>query len=431
MLFSSTNQKVAPVSFRHAVLSGLAEDGGLYVPVSLSPLPSAVLDQIHSLTFQEISHLVAMRFLGDDIPERHVRRMVEATLTFNVPLVRLDDDIYSLELFHGPTYSFKDFGARFMARVLSYFNRSDGDELTILTATSGDTGSAVAHGFFGVEGVSVVLLYPRGKVSELQEMQMTTLGGNITALEIEGTFDDCQRLAKMAFQDPELNLKLRLTSANSINISRLIAQMFYYFYAVSQFDSTPIPLVFAVPSGNFGNLTAGIYARHMGLPVSQFVAATNANEVIPEYLETGRFQPRPSISTISNAMDVGNPSNFARMLAIYESMGNMRKEVWGASFTDEETMQAMKSVFEEFGYVMDPHGAVAYLGLRSHLSQTTEKATGIFLETAHPAKFHETVRQAIGHEISIPLDLAECLRKRKHTTVLHPDFGEFKSFLLS
>ncbi len=430
MLFTSTGQKIAPVSFREAVLTGLAKDGGLYVPEFIPKLPTSFFDRMPSLSFQDLSYEVAQPFLAGDISDRDIQQIIAESLTFDAPLVPLREGMYALELFHGPTFAFKDFGARFMARVLSHFNRDADCELTILVATSGDTGSAVAHGFYGVDGIRVVLLYPQGKVSLLQEKQMTTLNGNVTALEIQGTFDDCQRLVKTAFQDSELNQKLRLSSANSINIARLIPQTFYYFQAVSRLNDAKTPVVFSVPCGNFGNLTAGIFAKRMGLPVSKFVAATNVNDMVPAFLKSGLFRPRPSIATVSNAMDVGNPSNFSRMLSIYTSVEKMRDEIWGVRFSDDQTKKGMKNVYEESGYILDPHGAVGYLGLNEYLLQNNLTAQGIFLETAHPAKFNETVREAIGHEIPIPPALGDCLTKPSKTTVLSSRFEDFKSFLL-
>lgn len=429
MLYASTNRKITPVTFGEAVLSGLAEDGGLFLPASIPELETSFVSNLRSLGLHEISYEVAHPFLAGEIPDKDLRQIIEDSFDFKVPLVSLENETYSLELFHGPTLAFKDFGARFMARVLSYFNRNADRPLTILVATSGDTGSAVAHGFFGIEGISVVLLYPQGKVSRLQEMQMTTLGGNVTALEVQGTFDDCQRLVKEAFQDNTLRPKRRLSSANSINIARLIPQSFYYFYAMSQLREASLPVVFSVPSGNFGNLTAGVLAKRMGLPISLFIAATNVNDIVPEYLESGLFEPRPSIRTISTAMDVGNPSNFVRLLAIYGSVEKMREEILGASFTDNQTRVAMADVYKQYGYILDPHGAIGYLGLKK--VGNARNVQGIFLETAHPAKFRETVAQAIGHEIPLPPALAECLNRTKQTTVIPPRFEELKAVLIS
>lgn len=428
MLYASTNQKIAPVTFGEAVMSGLAEDGGLFVPVSILKLQASFLSNLSSLTFHEICYEVARPFLASDVPDDELKRIVESSFDFKVPLVSLENKTYSLELFHAPTLAFKDFGARFMARVLSYLNRNADRPLTILVATSGDTGSAVAHGFFGIQGISVVLLYPQGKVSNLQEMQMTTLGGNVTALEVQGTFDDCQRLVKEAFRDHPLRQKRRLSSANSINIARLIPQSFYYFYAMSQLQDSNLPVVFSVPSGNFGNLTAGVFAKQMGLPISLFIAATNVNDVVPEYLESGLFKTRPSIPTISNAMDVGNPSNFARLISIYGNVEKMREEIVGASFTDDQTRVAMTNVYKQSGYILDPHGAIGYLGLKK--VRNGRNIQGIFLETAHPAKFRETVAEAIGHEIPLPPPLTECLNRKKQTQVIAPRFEELKALLL-
>ena len=366
------------------------------------------------------------------MPDAELKKIVDHTIQFDAPLVKLEKDVFALELFHGPTLAFKDFGARFMSQLLGYFASQQDREIIILVATSGDTGSAVANGFLGVPGTRVVVLYPSGKVSEIQEKQFTTLQQNVTALEVAGTFDDCQRLVKEAFLDAELRRKFFLTSANSINIARLIPQSFYYFYAYAQLKDKNRPVVFSVPSGNFGNITAGLLAKRMGLPIRRFVASTNINDIVPAYLKTGAFNPRPSSSTISNAMDVGNPSNFSRMLDLfngnYESLSG---EIKGYSFTDEETANAMRNVYASSNYILDPHGAVGYLGLKKYLDDSDENATGIFLETAHPSKFKEVVDETLGLGIDIHPTLKEFMKRQKETIKATMDFSAFKEFLLN
>ncbi|RMD74131.1 MAG: threonine synthase, partial [Bacteroidetes bacterium] len=363
------------------------------------------------------------------IPEADIRRIVRRALDFPAPVVSLDEDTHVLELWHGPSLAFKDFGARFMAALMSWFLEKRNQETVILVATSGDTGGAVAAGFFDTPGIHVVILYPSGKVSPLQEKQLTTLGKNIRALEIEGTFDDCQALVKQAFLDEALRRHIALSSANSINIARLIPQSFYYFEAYKQLMPVQKPVAFVVPSGNFGNLTAGLFAKRMGLPVVHFVAATNANDVVPEYLATGQFRPRPSIPTISNAMDVGNPSNFQRMLDLYGSTwNNLRKEVSGFAFDDEQTRQAIRTIHERYGYLMDPHGAVGFLAWQA-FRQIEPGMQGVILETAHPAKFLETMEATLGRPIDIPERLARLAHKEKKSTLLPPDYGRFKAWL--
>ncbi len=375
---------------------------------------------------------IAQHLLGDDLPIAELKRIVDHTIQFDAPLVKLEPAIFALELFHGPTLAFKDFGARFLSGLLGYFAQHQSKEVVILVATSGDTGSAVANGFLNVPGTRVIVLYPSGKVSEIQEKQFTTLGGNITALEIAGTFDDCQALVKSAFLDQELNQKLLLTSANSINIARLIPQSFYYFSAYASLQDQSKSLVFSVPSGNLGNLTAGLMAKRMGLPVKQFIAATNINDVVPAYLRTGLFSPKPSQQTISNAMDVGNPSNFYRMLDLYDrDFSRLSNDVVSYSFSDEETRQAMKEVFASKRYVLDPHGAVGYLGLKKQVGQNANQITGVFLETAHPGKFREVVEETIQQKLPLPERLEKFLMNEKVSTPLSRRFDEFKSFLLA
>ncbi len=424
MLFYSTGGKTAPTTFRHAVLGGLAPDGGLWMPTALPRLPGPFFERLPGLSLQEIGFEVASQFVEGGIPAGDLRDIIEDAIDFSAPLVPLSENMFVLELFHGPTLSFKDFGARFLARLTSHFLRESDRDALVLVATSGDTGSAVAHAFYRMSSIRVLLLYPSGKVSEIQEKQMTTLGENVTAVEVSGTFDDCQRLVKQAFGDEDISLRLHLLSANSINIARLIPQSFYYLYAYGHLPAST-PVVFSVPSGNFGNLTAGIFAKRMGLPVQRLIAATNANDVVPRYLSSGTFTPRPSLRTLSNAMDVGNPSNFARMMALYNSdVERMKKDISAYGFTDEETRFAMREIYQNHGYVCDPHSAVAYLGLK--MFQNTERAHGIFLATAHPAKF----RNVVDLEVEIPSRLKECLNKPKKSIRMENDFARLKDFLL-
>jgi threonine synthase len=430
MKYYSTNNKSHRVSLREAVLQGLAPDQGLYMPEQIHPMPNSFFDSIHSMPFQEIGMRVASQLLGDDLPPAELEKIVNHTIQFDAPLVEIEKDIYALELFHGPTLAFKDFGARFLSGLLGYFAKQQNREITILVATSGDTGSAVANAFLNVPGTHVVVLYPSGKVSDIQEKQFTTLGGNITALEVDGTFDDCQRLVKLAFLDEELKEKLFLTSANSINIARLIPQSFYYFRAYSQLKDKTKPVVFSVPSGNFGNLTAGLIAKRMGLPVHKFIAATNLNKVVPDFFETKIFKPVASVSTISNAMDVGNPSNFGRMLDLYQSdFEELSRDIVGFHYSDEQTIQAMKEAFKSKNYLLDPHGAVGYLGLTEYLKSNTH-SVGIFLETAHPVKFGEVVERAIDQTVEIPERLNSFLKKEKKSIRMSGLFEELKKFLL-
>jgi threonine synthase len=427
--FYSTNNPHQVVNLREAVLQGLSPDNGLYMPAQIPQLTRQVISSLPHLSFQEIGYAVANNLLEGELHHTELKKIVEQTIQFDAPLVPLDENVFALELFHGPTLAFKDFGARFLAGLLGYFAAEQQREITILVATSGDTGSAVANGFLNVPGTTVVVLYPKGKVSEIQEKQFTTLGGNITALEIEGTFDDCQRMVKEAFLDRDLQQKLFLTSANSINIARLIPQSFYYFYAWSRIK-TQLPVVFSVSSGNFGNLTAGLLAKRMGLPIHHFVASTNSNDVVPAYLNTGLFQPRASASTISNAMDVGNPSNFARMLDLFQqSHEQMTSEISGYHFSDDETKRAMQHVYHEFNYVLDPHGAVGYLGLKRY-QQECPGTTGIFLETAHPAKFKETVETVLSTSVEMPSGLLKFLSREKKTTQIKNHFEDLKNWLM-
>ncbi len=431
MKYYSTNLKAADATLEEAVVKGLASDRGLFMPREIKPLPQEFYEHIEELSFQEIAYRVADAFFGEDIPADTLKQIVYDTLSFDVPLVKVTDNIYSLELFHGPTLAFKDVGARFMARLLGYFIRKEGKkEVNVLVATSGDTGSAVANGFLGVEGIHVYVLYPKGKVSEIQEKQFTTLGRNITALEVDGTFDDCQALVKAAFMDRELNEHLQLTSANSINVARFLPQAFYYFYAYAQLKKAGrgANAVVCVPSGNFGNITAGLFGKRMGLPVSHFIAANNRNDIFYQYLQTGVYSPRPSIATIANAMDVGDPSNFARVLDLYRNSHEaICTDISGATYTDEQIADTMRRVWQEHHYLLDPHGACGYRALAEGL-QPGE--TGIFLETAHPAKFKDTVEKIIGESISIPAKLQAFMSGEKQSLPMSREFADFKKYLL-
>lgn len=429
MKLYSTKNKSSFVSLAKAVLKGLPDDNGLFMPEQIPQLPKEFIQNIKNYSFQEIAFIVCKTMFADTIPDEDLKEIVYESINFPAPLVKLDEQKYILELFHGPSLAFKDFGARFMARLMSYFDRGNDDELVILVATSGDTGGAVAAGFYKTPGIKVVILYPSGKVSHLQEQQLTTLGHNITALEIDGTFDDCQALVKKAFLDKELTSKIRLTSANSINIARLIPQSFYYFEAYKQLEN-PKNVVFCIPSGNFGNLTAGLFAAKMGLPVHKFIAATNANNVVPEYLEHGEYRPRASTRTISNAMDVGNPSNFARMEDLFGfTWNNMKQEIVGFSYNDEETEEGMKEVDSKYNYIIDPHGAVGYNALNEY-QQENEDTQGIILETAHPSKFLPDVERVLSKEIEVPERLAELRSRKKEVANMSIRFDEFKEYLL-
>lgn len=445
MKYYSTNKQENNVSLEDAVVKGLAIDKGLYMPDVIKALPQEFYDQIDTLSFQEIAYRVADAFFGEDVPADTLKQIVYDTLSFDVPLVKVTDNIFSLELFHGPTLAFKDVGGRFMARLLGYFIRKEGKrQLNVLVATSGDTGSAVANGFLGVAGIHVYVLYPKGKVSEIQEKQFTTLGQNITALEVDGTFDDCQALVKSAFMDRELNEHLQLTSANSINVARFLPQAFYYFYAYAQWvkqmkacfgEGEQLAAVLSrgpvvcVPSGNFGNITAGLFGKRMGLPVSRFIAANNRNDIFYQYLRTGIYTPRPSIATIANAMDVGDPSNFARVLDLYgHSHAAIAAEISGATYTDEQIADTMRCVWKEHQYLLDPHGACGYRALSEGL-QPGE--TGIFLETAHPAKFKDTVEGILGESISIPEKLQAFMRGEKQSIPMSKEFAAFKQYLMT
>lgn len=429
MRYYSTNKTAPKAGLRQAVIEGLAPDNGLYMPERIEKLPEDFLESIENKTFHEIARTVALAFFSEDIPAGDLARIVEETLSFDTPVIPVEGNIYALELFRGPTAAFKDVGARFMARMLAYFTGGLGQKITVLVATSGDTGSAVANGFLGVPGVDVVVLYPKGKVSELQEKQFTTLGQNITALEIDGTFDDCQRLVKTAFMDGDLKNRFMLTSANSINVARFLPQSFYYFHAYAQMKRTGKAdnLVVAVPSGNFGNLTAGLFARRMGLPIKRFIAANNRNDVFLEYLRTGVYSPRPSIETVANAMDVGDPSNFARIVDLYDcDTDAIRADISGYSYMDSRIRECIDRVYRSTGYILDPHGACGYMSLEESLR---EEETGLFLETAHPAKFGHTVEVATGQPVELPDSLRGFMERKKISVPLGPDYEGFRDWL--
>lgn len=434
MKYYSTNRQVAPVSLRTAVIKGLAADNGLFMPGSVQPFGDGFFEGIQHFSFQEIAFAVALRFFGDDIDRQHLHQIVNETLSFDCPVVPVKPGIWSLELFHGPTLAFKDVGARFMARMLRYFLKDNKTSVNVLVATSGDTGSAVANGFLGVEGINVFVLYPSGKVSDIQEKQFTTLGYNITAIEIDGTFDDCQRLVKLAFMDQDLNDRFLLTSANSINVARFLPQSFYYFNAYARLielgEMIGNELVFAVPSGNFGNLTAGLFAREMGLPVSRFIAANNENDVVYQYLQTGEYLPKSSVETLANAMDVGAPSNFARILDMYaHSHDKISSIMKGYRFSDEEITGIIRRVYKETGYLLDPHGACGFAALELDLSANQ---TGVFLETAHPAKFIDTMDKIVGEgKVALPEALQKFQQGKKEAVSMSSDFMDFRNWLVN
>lgn len=433
MNYYSTQHQAPLATLEKAVVKGLAEDRGLYMPERINPLPASFFEEIDRLTFHQIATRVAEAFFGEDIPADTLQQIVCDTLSFDVPAVRVTDRIYSLELFHGPTLAFKDVGARFMARLLGHYSNKAHDSrlVNVLVATSGDTGSAVANGFLGVEGVHVYVLYPKGKVSPIQECQFTTLGRNITALEVDGVFDDCQALVKSAFMDADLNVHMKLTSANSINVARFLPQSFYYFYAYAQMKALGLAdrLVVCVPSGNFGNICSALFGKRMGLPVHRFIAANNANDIFYQYLLTGQYSPRPSTQTIANAMDVGDPSNFARILDLYgHSHEAICNDISGATYSDSQIADTLRTCLQQTGYQLDPHGACGYRALQEGLR---EGETGIFLETAHPAKFKDTV-EAITHQpIAIPERLQAFMQGTKQSIAIGKDFDGFKSFLMN
>lgn len=445
MKYYSTNGQ-APISdLEKAVVKGLAEDRGLYMPEQIYKLPQVFFDNISDMKFQDIAYNVASNFFGEDVDEDALQDLVYDTLSFDCPVVKVKDNIYSLELFHGPTLAFKDVGARFMARLLQYFIRMSGSEgiaangtVNVLVATSGDTGSAVANGFLGVDGIHVYVLYPKGKVSPIQECQFTTLGKNITAIEVDGVFDDCQALVKSAFMDEELNKHMKLTSANSINVARFLPQAFYYFNAYARMKALGKAdnLVMCVPSGNFGNICSALFGHKMGLPLQRFIAANNANDIFYKYLQTGSYEPRPSVQTLANAMDVGDPSNFARIINLYSKNGELTPEethqsitslISGATYSDEQIRETMRQCYEETGYILDPHGACGYQALVDGLKPGE---IGVFCETAHPAKFKEKVDDILGIDVEIPERLAAFMRGEKQSVPMTKDFADFKAYLL-
>ena len=428
MKYYSTNNQNNRVAFDMAVRQGLAYDRGLYMPEAIPRLEEGFFAGLSDTTLPEIAIEILRPFVKDYINEDRLTAICQDAFDFELPLVELAEGLFALELYHGPTLAFKDFGARFMARILGELNKDGDHQNTILVATSGDTGSAVASGFYKVAHTKVVILYPKGKVSTLQEKQMTTLGENIQAIAIDGTFDDCQRLVKEAFLDQELSEQFGLTSANSINLARLLPQMLYYFYAVGQLKATGKPIVFSVPSGNYGNLTAGLIANKMGLPIDHFLAASNANKIVPEYLESGVFKPKPSIKTISNAMDVGDPSNFARMIDLFNGKHSaFLAKLTGYSYSDEETRQAVKKLYKEKGYIADPHGAIGYLALREYMAE--HDVVGVFLETAHPVKFREAVEPVISTQIPLPGALEDTMHKSVIATDCSPQYADFRAHL--
>lgn len=429
MKFYSTKNKSTKVDLKTAVLQSLPPDNGLYMPEQVDRLSDNFLKHINSMSFQDIAYEVSRQYLSEDFTGAEIIDMVVSAINFPAPVVSLSERIHVLELWHGPSLAFKDFGARFMATVMGRLVEGENNKLTILVATSGDTGGAVAAGFLGVDNVDVIILYPKGKVSPLQEKQLTTLGQNIKALEIDGTFDDCQALVKQAFLDAEINKEYMLSSANSINITRLIPQSFYYFESYKQLKDHKTPVNYCIPSGNFGNLTAGLLAKRMGLPLNKFIAATNANDIVPQYLDSGAYKPRPSVQTISNAMDVGNPSNFRRMEELYgHQWEDMKKDIVGYTYTDEQTAAAVKEIHDKYQYVMDPHGAVGYLAMEEYNLSHPEEQT-IILETAHPAKFLPVMNPILG-DIHVPERLAVLKDKEKVATSLDIKFESFKDYLL-
>ncbi|WP_242204733.1 threonine synthase [Aestuariivivens insulae] len=429
MNYYSLNKKAPNSTFKNAVIKGLAPDKGLYFPESIRPLPQSFFEAIDTLSNEDIAYETIKQFVLPEIPEAELKTIVKETLAFDFPVVTLNDNISTLELFHGPTMAFKDVGARFMARCLGYFNQNNNEEVTVLVATSGDTGGAVANGFLGVKGVNVVILYPSGKVSDIQEKQLTTLGQNIKALEVNGTFDDCQAMVKTAFLDETLTSQMQLTSANSINVARWLPQLFYFIFAYKQLHNKHKDIVFSVPSGNFGNICAGMMAQQLGLPVKHFVASNNANNVVTRYLISQLYEPKASVQTISNAMDVGAPSNFIRIEEIYKNQFNTLKDNLSSySFSDEETKTAMLEIYDNYNYVADPHGAVGYLGCKAHLKEHPE-AHCVFLETAHPTKFLDVVEEVIKEEQPLPEQIQAVMGKDK-VSVKIDTYEDLKDFLI-
>jgi threonine synthase len=430
MKYYSLNKQSPIVDFREATINGQAPDKGLYFPENIPQVKKELIENTADFSNEEIAFNVINPYVGDAIPEKDLQRIVAETVNFTIPLVRVTENISSLELFHGPTLAFKDIGARFMSRCLGYFVKDNNKKVTVLVATSGDTGGAVANGFYNVEGVDVVILYPSGKVSSVQEQQLTTLGKNIRAIEVDGNFDDCQQLVKQAFTDADINQKLFLTSANSINVARWLPQQFYYFFAWKQWADKKNPPVISVPSGNFGNICAGILAHISGLPVKHFIAACNANNTVPEFLRTENYQPKKAIATISNAMDVGNPSNFVRILELFhQQLGDLKKIFSSYSINDADTKAAIKEVYSTYHYLPDPHGAVGYIALKKYLSEHPGSA-GMFLETAHPVKFYDVVEPIIHEKVPVPDSVAAILNNKKHAVKMGTAYSEFKAYLL-
>jgi threonine synthase len=430
MKFYSLNKVAEDVSFKDAVIKGIAPDRGLYFPREINPLPSTFYENIESLTDHEIAFKTIEQFVRESIPENKLKEIINNVLDFPFPVIELEKNVATLELFHGPTLAFKDVGARFMAHCLGYFSENQNSEVTVLVATSGDTGGAVANGFLGVKGVRVVILYPSSKVSDIQERQLTTLGQNITALEVNGTFDDCQNMVKTAFLDSELKSEMQLTSANSINVARWLPQMFYFLFAFKQLKNKKLPLIFSVPSGNFGNICAGMVAQKLGMPVAHFIAATNVNDTVPHFMRTNEYAPKTSKATISNAMDVGDPSNFIRIRNLYKNnFTELKKNLSSYSFTDEETKQAMLSIYNTSNYIADPHGAVGYLGLKAYQKGAPD-TYGVFLETAHPVKFLDVVEETLQLHLPIPPQVQKVLEKNK-VSIKIDTYQELKNYLLN
>ncbi len=430
MQYRSTNNNSPRANFKEATIKGLAPDKGLYFPETIPLLDKSFIENIEQFTDEDIAFKVIRPYVGDVIPSDELKRIVSETINFDFPLVKIDEHIFSLELYHGPTLAFKDVGARFMSRCLGYFVKNENKKITVLVATSGDTGGAVANGFYNVDGVDVVILYPSGKVSSVQELQLTTLGKNITALEIDGSFDDCQKMVKEAFADEELNKELFLTSANSINVARWLPQQFYYFFAWKQWAEKANPPVISVPSGNFGNICAGLLAKCSGLPIRHFIAACNANDVVTEYLETGNYSPKRPLATISNAMDVGSPSNFVRILELFDQQFlSLKNNMSSYSFSDEETKKFLKEVFSDKNYLLDPHGAVGYAALKKYLNEHSN-SSGIVLETAHPVKFYDVVEPIIKQAVAMPATVNNLLTLKKKSIKMGGDYEELKSYLL-
>lgn len=430
MKYYSLNHNSKPTLFQDAVKRGLAPDRGLYFPETITKLPNTFFKEIENMSITEMAYKVIKPYVGNQIKKEKLIEIIEETLDFDFPIVKITENIASLELFQGPTLAFKDVGARFMARCLGHFIENTNEKITVLVATSGDTGGAVANGFYDVEGINVVILYPKGKVSDIQEKQLTTLGKNITALEVDGVFDDCQDMVKTAFLDANINEKIQLTSANSINVARWLPQMFYFFIAYRKLKHLNKDLVFSIPSGNFGNICAGMMAQKMGLPIKHFIASTNVNDTVPTYLETGAYEPKPTIPTLSNAMDVSDPSNFIRIQKIFNNdIFKLKKKLSGYSYTDSETKKALKEIYKINGYVADPHGAIGYLGLKKYLENNEGDFYGVFLETAHPIKFLDTVKKALEIDIEIPERLKETLTRDK-VSIPIKDFTDLKEYLL-